>query len=154
MGEEATKLNTTMVKVKKEKKEKNWLAANMAGMFDRKPKTKPKKEKNVELVGKNEVKIKQTTDKPQKDNIEHIEKKEEIKVKDTSDKAVIPVEKAWLDKWKFDDAEKRYYEKETLNKKEKAAVGNKSTKKTGWPPTWQVCLIGNPKPNLKKKKIS
>merc|ERR1712080_390498 len=85
--EEDTKGNTKTVKVKKEKKEKNWLAANMAGMFDRKPKTKPKKEKNVELVEKNEVKIKQTTDKPQKDNIELIEKKEEIKVKDTSDKA-------------------------------------------------------------------
>jgi len=129
-------------------KEKNWLASNMAGMFDRKPKTKPKtvadsvgvtikkgKENNpVQTTGSN------TTKSVKKDNlkgnVEHQkiceasikednlkENVEHQKICEASNKEekseewrqymkTFGNENVWLDKWKCDDAEKKFYEKE------------------------------------------
>jgi len=129
---ERTKENTKLPKVKKEK---NWLAANMAGMFDRKPKSKPKKE-IINRVEKKEEEKRKTVDE-EKIIPDHVEKKEvkrdtgvnkkvssegnikkKFNEKSLVDKKHVPMENTWLDKWKFDDAEKKFYEKENQTKNE------------------------------------
>merc|ERR1712130_793523 len=134
-------------------KPKSWLASNMAGMFDRKPKPKVKAEevvaKKKEFEKKTpptssaaeikEVKptissssivteVKSVTKEEKKEKATTIQREEnekQSKPKNPCDK-----ESVWLDKWKFDDAEARFYEKESRSVERESSsteVGNKKT---------------------------
>merc|ERR1712179_845321 len=118
-------------------KPKSWLASNMAGMFDRKPKPKVKAEEVVAKKKESEKKtptasaeikdIKPTISSsaivPEVKSITK-EVKEEKKAKATTiqaeasqqqskPKTPVDTESVWLNKWKFDDAEARFYQKES-----------------------------------------
>ena len=126
-------------------KEKNWLASNMAGMFDRKPKPKPKtiadsvgvtikkgKENNpVDTTSLN------TTKSVKKDNVKrNVESKTVCETSNKEEKSeewrkymkTFGNENVWQDKWKCDDAEKKFYEKE--NKATVDKSGEESAKPT------------------------
>ena len=105
----AQKARKELNKAPKAKKEKSWLANNMAGMFDRKLKLKPK-----------EVKQSPKTEKISPKTV-------------TVEKKQIPMEDSWLDKWKVDDAETKFYEQKTNEKKESVILQKNvslSTEKT------------------------
>jgi hypothetical protein len=136
-------------------KPKSWLASNMAGMFDRKPKPKVKAE---EVVAKKKESEKKTPTasaeikdaKPTISSSSSVtevksitkevkeEKKEKATTIQTEAKPQIPCDKesVWLNKWKFDDAEARFYEKESCKQRQgenveressSTEVGNKKT---------------------------
>jgi len=99
---------------------KSWLANNMAGMFDRKPKPKVKTE---EVAKKSEKKTPASLEnvKPSISSSSATIKEAKESAKPTTiqteanqkqSKPKIEKENVWLDKWKFDDAEARFYEKE------------------------------------------
>ena len=89
------------------KKEKNWLANNMAGMFDRKAKTKHMNGKTVAPV-----KTVACREDPAKEAEVVKTSQFQTNMKNvTLDSQHAPVENTWLDKWKFDDAERKFYEK-------------------------------------------
>merc|ERR1711971_530142 len=107
---------------------KSWLASNMAGMFDRKPKPKVKTE---QVAKKSEEKTPASAEikdvKPSISSSSTVtgakeENKESAKPatiqtesNQKQSKPKIEKENVWLDKWKFDDAEARFYEKESCN---------------------------------------
>jgi len=123
-------------------KPKSWLASNMAGMFDRKPKPKVK----AEQVAKKKESEKKTPASAEIKNVkppisssspatevqsiikEAKEEKKELTKPTTiqteanqkQSKPKIPIDKeaVWLDKWRFDDAEARFYEKESCKRGE------------------------------------
>merc|ERR1712130_301612 len=134
-------------------KPKSWLASNMAGMFDRKPKPKVKAEEVVAKKKESEKKtpptssaaeikevkptisssstvteVKSVTKEEKKEKATTIQREEnekQSKPKNPCDK-----ESVWLDKWKFDDAEARFYEKESRSVERESSsteVGNKKT---------------------------
>lgn len=89
------------------KKEKNWLANNMAGMFDKKAKTK-------HINGKVVAPVKTVAGRVDPTKKTEVVKKNQAETKKknvTLDSQHVPVENTWLDKWKFDDAERKFYEK-------------------------------------------
>jgi hypothetical protein len=113
-------------------KPKSWLASNMAGMFDRKPKPKVKAE---EVAKKKEPEKKTPPASAEIKDVKptisssspvtevnsitkevKVEKKPmtiqtEANEKQTKPKIPCDSESVWLNKWKFDDAEARFYEK-------------------------------------------
>ena len=136
-------------------KPKSWLASNMAGMFDRKPKQKAKVEqvsrkkesedKAPSSLEIKDVKTSTISNSSKEAEVKSItrEAKEQKKAKEATiqteanqkqNKPKIPIhnEKVWLDKWRFDDAEARFYEKESSKRAENVEresltreVGNK-----------------------------
>merc|ERR1719220_3113549 len=142
-------------------KPKSWLASNMAGMFDRKPKPKVKAEEAAAKKKESEKKsptasaeikdIKPTiSSSPIVPEVKSITKevKEEKKAKaatipteasqqQSKPKILVDTESVWLNKWKFDDAETRFYEKESCKQQgenveresSSTEVGNKKTEK-------------------------
>merc|ERR1711971_399820 len=123
---------------------KSWLASNMAGMFDRKPKPKVKTE---QVAKKSEKKTPASAEikdvKPSISSSSTVtgakeENKESAKPatiqtesNQKQSKPKIEKENVWLDKWKFDDAEARFYEKESCNVERESSsteAGNKKEK--------------------------
>ena len=109
-------------------KPKSWLATNMAGMFDRKPKPKVKVEKKQPEKKTTDIKPSIPTVESLKAEKSKEEKKElpkdipspaESKPKQEKPKIVLNQDRVWLDKWKFDDAEARFYERQTSKQVEK-----------------------------------
>jgi hypothetical protein len=111
-------------------KEKNWLANNMAGMFDRRPKPKLKVDQSVKKASNKET-TEMKKDPISNENMSNPKlttlAKDGSKGKLDESCKPLPIENAWLDKWKYDDAEKAFYEKGSIKKNEKP--GNESTQK-------------------------
>merc|ERR1711971_1303750 len=118
-------------------KPKSWLANNMAGMFDRKPKPKVKTE---QVAKKSEKKTPASIEiqdvKPSVSSSSATEVKSKESAKPTTiqtesnqkqSKPKIDKENVWLDKWKFDDAEARFYEKESCKRGENVERESSST---------------------------
>merc|ERR1719193_2255216 len=114
-------------------------------MFDRKPKPKVKAEKKTPASV--EIKdVKPSISSSSATEVKSIKKEAKESAKPTTiqteanqkqSKPKIPIEKknVWLDKWKFDDAEARFYEKESCKRGENVEreslsteVGNKTEK--------------------------
>ena len=118
-------------------KPKSWLASNMAGMFDRKPKPKvkaeqvaKKKDSEKKTPASAEIKdvkqsisssstvaeVKSITKEEKEETTKPTPIQTEANEKQSKPKIPIDKESVWLDKWKFDDAEARFYEKESYKR--------------------------------------
>merc|ERR1711971_324897 len=134
---EKGKKTTEKPKPLKAARPKSWLANNMAGMFDRKPKPKVKTE---QVAKKSEKKTPASIEiqdvKPSVSSSSATEVKSKESAKPTTiqtesnqkqSKPKIDKENVWLDKWKFDDAEARFYEKESCKRGENVERESSST---------------------------